>query len=184
MIATLSESYHNSSLKGFLIDLDLAKELPEQIPPPTTPPTQRRRTGTMLFMAIEILKGAAPRHTWRHDLESFLYVLIWLCIHHGRKSNEVPCTLLEECWSAKGAANNKLVQMSQEQEWATLVGWFAPSLHEPMLRVARAIRDVLFPALKGEIGAHIGTGSNRDAIYAAILTVVQAGVSGLSDLDE
>ena len=49
---------------GMLIDLDLAKEL-----------------GTMEFMAIKVLVGIS--HTYRHDLESFLYVLIRQCIRCG-----------------------------------------------------------------------------------------------------
>jgi hypothetical protein len=52
--------------RGMLIDLDLAKELD------SGPSGARHRTGTMEFMAIEVLEGRA--HTYRHDLESFFYV--------------------------------------------------------------------------------------------------------------
>ena len=52
--------------RGMLIDLDLAKELN------SSPSGARHRTGTMEFMAIEVLEGRA--HTYRHDLESFFYV--------------------------------------------------------------------------------------------------------------
>ena len=34
-------------------------------------------TGTMEFMAIEVLLGIS--HAYHHDLESFFYVLIWQC---------------------------------------------------------------------------------------------------------
>ncbi|KAM3556916.1 hypothetical protein ARSEF4850_005304 [Beauveria asiatica] len=57
--------------KGMLIDLDLAKERD------SGPSGARHRTGTMQFMAIEVLRGV--NHTYRHDLESFFYVLIWMC---------------------------------------------------------------------------------------------------------
>ncbi|RPB20401.1 hypothetical protein L211DRAFT_751618, partial [Terfezia boudieri ATCC MYA-4762] len=64
--------------KGFLIDLDLAKYIgPNTTTADGTLNGVRRRTGTMLFMAIEILMVTCSRHCWRHDLESFLYVLIW-----------------------------------------------------------------------------------------------------------
>ncbi|RCI16304.1 hypothetical protein L249_2827 [Ophiocordyceps polyrhachis-furcata BCC 54312] len=52
---------------GMLIDLDLAKELG------SGRSGARCRTGTMEFMAIEVLRGIS--HTYRHDLESFLYEL-------------------------------------------------------------------------------------------------------------
>ena len=57
---------------GMLIDLDLARES-EQLPSGV-----RQHTGTMEFMAIEVLRGNV-RYTYRHDLESFFYVLLWLC---------------------------------------------------------------------------------------------------------
>ncbi|OAA62914.1 serine/threonine-protein kinase Sgk2 [Cordyceps fumosorosea ARSEF 2679] len=57
--------------KGMLIDLDLAKKRD------SGPSGARHRTGTMQFMAIEVLRGLD--HTYRHDLESFFYVLLWMC---------------------------------------------------------------------------------------------------------
>ncbi|SLM34979.1 serine threonine-protein kinase sgk2, partial [Lasallia pustulata] len=61
--------------KGMLIDLDLAKEEGKG------PSGARHRTGTMEFMAIEVLLGIS--HTYRHDIEAFFYVLIWLCARRG-----------------------------------------------------------------------------------------------------
>ena len=181
MIDRSQSPCHPSSLKGFLIDLDLAKELPPYVSPPTTPSSLRRRTGTMFFMAIEILKGTAPRHTWRHDLESFLYVLIWLCICCPKDSDVNSRALLETSWSAKGAGNNKLVQMTQEGDWKKLMGWFAPSMREKMPRVARGMRDVLFPAAKDGMGVELGTGSNMAETYQAVLAVVDAETRFLAD---
>ncbi|OAX79434.1 hypothetical protein ACJ72_06245, partial [Emergomyces africanus] len=60
---------------GMLIDLDLAKELG------SGPTGARHQTGTMEFMAIEVLLNID--HTYRHDLESFFYVLIWQCALNG-----------------------------------------------------------------------------------------------------
>jgi Fungal protein kinase len=55
-----------------LIDLDLAKELDSDLS------AARHRTGTMEFMATEILKDKA--HTYRYDLESFFYIFLWIII--------------------------------------------------------------------------------------------------------
>lgn len=63
------------SFSGMLIDLDLAKELG------SGRSGARCRTGAMEFMAIEVLRDTD--HTYRHDLESFLYVLLWQCIRRG-----------------------------------------------------------------------------------------------------
>ncbi|KAI9797634.1 MAG: hypothetical protein M1825_005732 [Sarcosagium campestre] len=56
---------------GMLIDEDLAKEIG------SGRSGARHQTGTMEFMAIQVLQRAD--HTYRHDLESFFYVLIWIC---------------------------------------------------------------------------------------------------------
>ncbi|RFU24055.1 hypothetical protein B7463_g12284, partial [Scytalidium lignicola] len=63
--------------RGRLINLDLAKELD------TAPSEASHQTGTMRFMAIEVLKSKG--HTYRHNLESFFYVFIWMCIRYGHK---------------------------------------------------------------------------------------------------
>ncbi|EEH40544.2 hypothetical protein PAAG_08997 [Paracoccidioides lutzii Pb01] len=62
-------------LSGMLIDLDLAKEVG------SGRSGARHQTGTMEFLAIEVLLNID--HTYRHDLESFFYVLIWQCARHG-----------------------------------------------------------------------------------------------------
>ncbi|EDN94548.1 hypothetical protein SS1G_10422 [Sclerotinia sclerotiorum 1980 UF-70] len=66
--------------KGRLIDLDLAKELDSM------PSGARHRTGTMQFMAIEVLEGKG--HTYRHDLESFFYVFLWICVRYGYEGTD------------------------------------------------------------------------------------------------
>lgn len=61
---------------GMLIDLDLAIVDGERT-------SARHMTGTIEFMAIDVLCGL--EHTYKHDLESFLYVLLWIC---GRRAWE------------------------------------------------------------------------------------------------
>lgn len=56
---------------GMLIDLDLAKIVG------SGKTGARHQTGTVEFMAIQVLRKVA--HTYRHDLESFFYVLLWIC---------------------------------------------------------------------------------------------------------
>ena len=38
----------------------------------------------MEFMTIEVLEGRA--HTYRHDLESFFYVFLWVIIRYGQET--------------------------------------------------------------------------------------------------
>jgi hypothetical protein len=71
----ITEAAAKGESKGMLIDLNLAKELD------SLPSGASHQTGTMQFMAIEVLQGKG--HTYRHDLESFFYVFTWMCIRYG-----------------------------------------------------------------------------------------------------
>ena len=37
--------------------------------------------GTLIY--LDLAKELGISHTYRHDLESFFYVLLWVCAHHG-----------------------------------------------------------------------------------------------------
>lgn len=67
----ISDPKEADSFIGMLIDEDLAKEIGSE---ESGAPHQ---TGTMEFMAIQVLQRVA--HPYRHDFESFFYVLLWIC---------------------------------------------------------------------------------------------------------
>lgn len=69
---------------GFLIDFDLAIRISDDHA--SGAPS---KTGTKVFMAIGALLGEP--HSFMHDLESFFWVLFWICIHwdgHDNKRRE------------------------------------------------------------------------------------------------
>ncbi|KAL1978374.1 hypothetical protein VTN31DRAFT_1233 [Thermomyces dupontii] len=76
-----------------LIDMDLAKEVDGGRS------GARYRTGTMEFMAIEVLLNVD--HTYRHDLEPFFYMLIWQCARRGW-GEEWPTKSLLKNWYTGG----------------------------------------------------------------------------------
>ncbi|ETW75472.1 hypothetical protein HETIRDRAFT_461331 [Heterobasidion irregulare TC 32-1] len=62
---------------GILIDWDLAIDMKLR-EDDGDGPSSRYRTGTGPFMAIDLLKPKmGPPHYYRHDLESFFYILLW-----------------------------------------------------------------------------------------------------------
>ncbi|KAJ9646987.1 hypothetical protein H2199_001973 [Coniosporium tulheliwenetii] len=82
----INEEDGNPSWRSFLIDLDLAIKKQRE-----RPSGARGKTGTRAFMAIEVLLD--EKHSFMHDLESFFWVLFWICIHYdgpNRKSRVVP----------------------------------------------------------------------------------------------
>lgn len=160
-------------LAGFLIDLDLAIGI-STIDRSGAP----HRTGTKEFMAIGALRGDV--HTFRHDLESFFYVFLWICIQYpifpGDKAkakgrvwkpvlNQWASTF--ECaaaakWGDMGRAGmgsglglERLLE--KFEDWAMV-------LHG----LARGIRDVLFPVIGGTMGFSEGL-----EVYDEILNLFQ-----------
>ncbi|TFY76103.1 hypothetical protein EWM64_g7906, partial [Hericium alpestre] len=67
---------------GVLNDWDLSEDMTKREPDDSSAnATARHRTGTAPFMALELLKKDPPRHLYRHDLESFINILIWCAVH-------------------------------------------------------------------------------------------------------
>lgn len=74
---------------GVLIDLDLAATIKDDDGNPC--PVKPMLTGTKPFLAIDLLQDTPVlRPYYRHDLESFLYVLAWTLAHYdeGKKVND------------------------------------------------------------------------------------------------
>ena len=71
----INEDPSSSSWPSFLIDLDLAIDEGRG-----NISGVHERTGTRAFMEIGVLLD--EQHSFRHDLESFFWVLFWICIHY------------------------------------------------------------------------------------------------------
>lgn len=96
----INEDRDNPSWPSFLIDLDLAiREDRERAS------GAKGKTGTRAFMAIGALLG--ERHSFMHDLESFFWVLFWICIHYDANSKDVGPTEFDS-WNYE--SDNKLVR--------------------------------------------------------------------------
>ncbi|CCU76463.1 serine/threonine-protein kinase Sgk2, partial [Blumeria hordei DH14] len=81
----LTDPKSNDGCCWVLIDLDLAMSLDD----PNAAASSHILTGTMEFMALGILRANLTRtsaginHSYRHDLESFFFVLLSTCIRFG-----------------------------------------------------------------------------------------------------
>ncbi|CZS92412.1 uncharacterized protein RAG0_02864 [Rhynchosporium agropyri] len=164
--------------KGRLIDLDLAKELDSK------PSGARHRTGTMQFMAIEVLEGKG--HTYRHDLESFFYVFLWMCIRYGYEDTDRqnpskvtrPKTYILRGWYTgvyTEIANTKQGHMDKNR-FENIVSEFAPKF-ENLKPLARLVRNVLFPIIEGAI--FTGTFQDHKIMYNSIISAFEETISGL-----
>ncbi|KAF8759576.1 other FunK1 protein kinase [Rhizoctonia solani] len=85
--------YPSGKSIGRLYDMEfsVAEDRPE-----TDVRTNAERTGTVAFMSSQLLSREPARHTFMHDLESFLWVLVWLVAVRAREYNQYNANLLRE----------------------------------------------------------------------------------------
>ncbi|KAJ3543046.1 hypothetical protein NMY22_g3281 [Coprinellus aureogranulatus] len=72
----------DGTAKGVLNDWDMAAFLGEATVEEVDNATPKHPTGTPPFMAIDLLRKKPRPHWYRHDLESFFYILIWAAVHY------------------------------------------------------------------------------------------------------
>ncbi|RDB16002.1 hypothetical protein Hypma_003583 [Hypsizygus marmoreus] len=76
---------HNLQVQGILNDWDLASLLCSS--GYLSAADKKRRTGSVPFMAVDLLDDYLPPHVYRHDLESFFYILVWAAVHFDFKNH-------------------------------------------------------------------------------------------------
>ncbi|KAA1476852.1 hypothetical protein DENSPDRAFT_843973 [Dentipellis sp. KUC8613] len=82
---------------GVLNDWDLGEVVPANQEDHIA--TSRHRTGTLPFMVMELLSEDPPVHIYRHDLESFFWILMWAALHLELDGKERPINPLVDPWT-------------------------------------------------------------------------------------
>ncbi|RMZ85501.1 hypothetical protein DV736_g6579, partial [Chaetothyriales sp. CBS 134916] len=162
------------SFKGMLIDLDLAKELGSRRS------GARCRTGTMEFMAIEVLLGIS--HTYRHDLESFLNVLLWQCGRRGwefvKRVKEQPAESMFTDWYSgtfQKIAKAKRGHMHIDGFEDVLEEFPQPNF-DRVKPLCRELRQILFPY---KDGLFIGTPKDPEILYGPIIKAFDKAIDDI-----
>lgn len=153
----ITKAERDGDPRGMIIDLDLAIELDGR------PSGAKHRTGTMQFMAIEILEGEP--HTYRHDLESFFYVMLWVMIQ--LRYGFLPETSRLRSWYAgsyEQIANQKRGHMDK-RAFKRILAEFQPAFHG-FETLAEKVRDILFPYREG---LFTGTYADADRLYLPMM---------------
>ncbi|CAD6506426.1 BgTH12-07352 [Blumeria graminis f. sp. triticale] len=169
----------SDKLGGVLIDLDLATLLKDG----KVQEKDRVVTGTMQFIALDILSnsfattGAVVNHTYRHDLESFLYVLIWVCINCGWNKGTNPHEVFLSKWYTGTAQEIHL-----HKEYYITLGSFEKVLFKfsPMFDdvkvLAEEFRDLLF---NSNIKTRTGNLEDPNKLYEPIIAAFDRAIEAL-----
>ncbi|KAK4071055.1 uncharacterized protein Triagg1_6422 [Trichoderma aggressivum f. europaeum] len=126
--------------KGFLIDLDLAiRESRKKAS------GAKGKTGTRAFMAIGLLFGEP--HCFMHDLESFFWVLFWVCVNHDGPDRSVKKNLFDHWNYAKDyeLAGSKLGVITDSFIFRKRAGECFTAFYEPLIPMMDRLREVVFP---------------------------------------
>jgi hypothetical protein len=136
----INEDEENPSWPAFLIDLDLAiKERREAVS------GARGKTGTRAFMAIGVLLG--EQHSFMHDLESFFWVLFWICIHYDGP-NEGRAVPEFDQWnfiSMASLAELKKGRVSHEGDFIKAAEEDFTKCYQPLIPWVNKLRKAVFP---------------------------------------
>lgn len=136
----VNEDKDNPSWSSFLIDLDLAIEEQRE-----GASGAKGKTGTRAFMAIGVLLG--EQHSFMHDLESFFWVLYWICIHYDGP-NKSRVTDNFERWNymdAEELAEIKKGRVSDERDFITSAGENFTPYYQPLIPWVNRLRKEVFP---------------------------------------
>jgi hypothetical protein len=140
----VNEDDENPSYSAFLIDLDLAiKEQREMSS------GARGKTGTRAFMAIGVLLDEET-HSFMHDLESFFWVLFWICIHYDGPAKDIGATEFEK-WNyvnMEELAELKSGLVSRERHFLNRITKAFTPYYQPLIPCVNRLRRAVFPTDK------------------------------------
>ena len=163
--------------KGMLIDLGMATK---------GPPPDNQATGTDQFMAIGVCAAYLPcnPHTYRHDLESFLLVFLFVAICPRHATRLPPASRLLQ-WT-QGTMYEQVQKKTSDmgkQQFACITQEFSPDF-KGLEGLAENLREVLFPMRAGQLWTGTDTGSEAvDALYDGVINVFDRAIASASKLE-
>ncbi|RSL81220.1 hypothetical protein CDV31_017054, partial [Fusarium ambrosium] len=103
------------------------------------------KTGTRAFMAIGALLG--EQHSFMHDLESFFWVLFWICIHYDGpdKDRAVPRFDKWNFMDTEELAVSKTGVISNEGDFRRIVDGNFTSYYQPLIPWINRLRKTVLP---------------------------------------
>ncbi|KAK0760926.1 hypothetical protein N5P37_005867 [Trichoderma harzianum] len=135
----INEDEEDPSQRGFLI-VDLAIKEAR-----SSASGAKKKTGTRAFMAIGALRGV--QHSFMHDLESFFWVLYWICIHYDGPGQSIGPIEFEKwnytddrqlAWSKSGLIGDERQFLYDAERDFT-------EYYLPLLPWVNRLRRVVFP---------------------------------------
>lgn len=128
--------------REMLIDLDAAMDVA------VGPRHEGEVYDTTPFMTIEVLQRKV--HTYRHDLESFLYVLLWLVVSDTKRIPPTKSKLHE--WTKRSFSEVEKTKMRhlKASGFREILEEFTPRFQEVKV-LAKELHEILFSVVQGAL---------------------------------
>lgn len=178
----ITDPKKTGGFSGMLIDMDLATTIDEN--GKNTRTDSQRMTGTLKFMAIEVVELAYRdakldlEHTYRHDLESFFYVFLSMCVSYGWSTDKKTEADPFRNWyigSHKEIVTSKRGGMERGGFQSFVLNEFSPTFQH-VKGLAMALRDALFL-----LSATLRTGTPREEPSVLYDQMISAFDSAIED---
>ncbi|KAJ5559163.1 hypothetical protein N7461_003135 [Penicillium sp. DV-2018c] len=131
--------HRDISVNNLMINED--KENPE-----TVLSGANKKTGTRAFMAIGALLG--EKHTFMHDLESFFWVIFWICIHYEGPGKGRAVARFDK-WNfvdTEELAGMKKGEISDEADFVRSANEYFTKYYRPLVPCVNNLRKAVFPS--------------------------------------
>jgi hypothetical protein len=177
----LATSPRSDGFKGFLIDLDLAILLHTEHGYEHRRSGAPKRTGTFEFMSVAMLLGSPDfQHCYYDDLQSFIFVLIYLCTEAGDHRNQLLSAWGGMCAESAGKIKNS--DMTVDECFEKLLSRFKPELGKPVREVVDRFRRILFPSGSQFNRRVLADETVRRKMYDDVLAVFDAEVEAAAEV--
>ncbi|KAM3506673.1 hypothetical protein MY11210_007464 [Beauveria gryllotalpidicola] len=136
----INEDDDNPSWPSFIIDLDLAIRNERQYASGA-----QGKTGTRAFMAIGTLLG--EQHSYLHDLESFFWVIFWVCVHYEQPGQGRVVPLFDK-WNYMHLSDLAMLKaglISDEKLFIRMIEENFSIYHRPIIPWINKLRKEVFP---------------------------------------
>ncbi|KAI0554085.1 hypothetical protein F4679DRAFT_344953 [Xylaria curta] len=169
----INENKDNTSPFSFLIDLDLAIKINRG-----RPSGAKGKTGTRVFMAIGLFDTLNnEQHSYMHDLESFFWVLFWICVHY--EAGGTDCKPVKESpldhWNYRNdedLIDAKRGMIYDTRTFEQRARKYFTSYYQPLIPCVEALRKEVFPG-----------GDPDPTLYNRMISVLQEAQKDPNVLD-
>jgi Fungal protein kinase len=153
---------------GILIDLDVAMDVA------VGPKHEGEVYGSKPFMAIEVLQRKL--HTYRHDLESFLYTLLWVAISEPKQMPPATSKLWEWMKGSFPEVVETKMRHLEAVRFGEILEEFSPSCQGVKV-LAQELHNILFPVVEGSLFTGTDTSDEgTEKLYGSVIAAFEKAI--------